>query len=434
MSIINEYTKKGLPGDLPVHNSILESYNKLVKKMPKEQAIETLRTYICSPISGNYYSDWRRLATAETRRGATKEQLREAYEKHFYDTSVCCHPGCNEKVPFDMIATGACCLDHAPQCATKRKLVQEQLKQAGEGYKCLVCGKCFPKKESVARHLRGTHKFDDDMLEQYYRENVMTPEDNHGFCKWCGKPTKFKSIVHGYCNFCYNTDCNVRWYNEHSDRHVTAGKSMSKTCQTNKDTLPTQVGYWLKQGLSEKEAQEIIKKRQAVNSVESIMRKKGCSLEEARLERREITRKWLASRVTGLNWSKISQELFWGIWEHIKDEFAPTDVFFATFKEGSLDESTNREYKLITARGYRLADFYIKSLDMSIEFDGAFFHGKKGYRDDDFDRKRDVEIMEAHPEHFIWHVGEMDFRNNKETIIRQCVNLIRKIAVLSKNA
>lgn len=35
-----------------------------------------------------------------------------------------------------------------------------------------------------------------------------------------------------------------------------------------------------------------------------------------------------------MNYSKESQDLFWAVWDNLKTELDPNDVFFATFIKG----------------------------------------------------------------------------------------------------
>lgn len=63
-------------------------------------------------------------------------------------------------------------------------------------YTCKICGSLFKNSRSITNHLK-LHKISN---ENYYRKYML--KQNEGFCLTCGKPTNFKSIEHGYFNFC----------------------------------------------------------------------------------------------------------------------------------------------------------------------------------------------------------------------------------------
>lgn len=400
------------------HPSLWALKKRLKLSIPELR--EKLKTCLHSPINGGYYETWKSLAIAEAQLGATDEQLEAAYNELVYPTSNCRFPGCTAHVPYAQRADGCCSTLHKNQFKRIRKgeYSVEDLK-----HECFLCHNRFKTPEGVAKHLRETHNYTDEDLGEYYNTYCRKPGDSGGKCRYCGKPTSFQGIVHGYSDFCYNTDCNVRWYNENTDRLVKAGDGI-KEAMASGDVTPSQIGYWLKQGYSQDEAEALLRERQTTNSITSIIQREGCTIEEAKVIRRNITRKWLKSRTTGLNWSKISQELFWALWKRIKPFYLPCDVYFATFDEGEEDTSRNREYRIKTESSYRLADFFIESEDLSIEFDGAFHHSADSWRGARYDEKRDEEILRARPNHRILHVRETDYRKDPQSVITACINFI----------
>ena len=104
---------------------------------------------------------------------------------------------------------------------------------------------------------------------------------------------------------------------------------------------PNQKEYWMKRGYSRKEAIEKISERQTTFSKEICIEKYG---EEEGIKRwTERQQKWM-SNYKKSNYSKISQDMFWQIYEKIKDK--NFEIYFATFiqklkKEMTPDVITN---------------------------------------------------------------------------------------------
>lgn len=71
--------------------------------------------------------------------------------------------------------------------------------------------------------------------------------------------------------------------------------------------------------------------------------------------------------------SKISQTLFNNLDKYLKDKFT------------TYYHSKNNEFCVITTKGTYFLDFYIKELNICIEFNGSCFHGdERVYNDNDF--------------------------------------------------
>lgn len=218
-----------------------------------------------------------------------------------------------------------------------------------------------------------------------------------------------------------------------------------------KDCFTTQLGYYIKQGLSEEDAKIKLKERQHTFSKEKCIKKYG---EEKGLKIfNERQKKWqntlinkdnyveiLISRQNYKGYSGISQELF----NEIDKEISLLDIktYFAT---------KNHEYGIgIKNKGGVLYDFVIPSLKYAIEFNGEKFHPRKDklttdewnnwknpYTKEyaDIIYKRDSEKIKALENKgfkidIVWY---NDYINNKQNIIRELINKIIKIYEDSKN-
>lgn len=177
----------------------------------------------------------------------------------------------------------------------------------------------------------------------------------------------------------------------------------------------TSVQYYINQGMSEEDAKKALKDRQRTFSLEKCIEKYG---EEEGIKRfKERQKKWLNS-LKRLGYSKISQELFWKIFEKIK-----VNCFFATNNNGKYDEEHIYEYKVELLNTYVKLDFYIPELNKWIEFDGDYWHGEKR-GNQERDKKRETAIFENVPGIQLKRVKERDYKKDPEKIVNECVEWI----------
>lgn len=176
----------------------------------------------------------------------------------------------------------------------------------------------------------------------------------------------------------------------------------NKTMNENHASRPVNINYWLEKGFSYEEAKEKLSERQRTFTLEKCVQKYG---EENGLIRwKERQQKWMNS-YTKSNFSKVSQKLFWKIYEIIKNEYL--EIYF---------KELNKEYVLETTKSYIKPDFYIPSLKKIIEFDGDYWHKND-------DQQRDEEISKI--EHKILHVKESDFKRCDQHVVDVCLRFIR---------
>lgn len=301
-------------------------------------------------------------------------------------------------------------------------------------YMCDICGQRFESLAVLGCHISRVHK-KQITIEKYYNKYIN--KNARKTCKWCGKLMKFETLTKGYDSFCYNTSCNVLWYNKNTDRKERATKATIEVYKKG-DISATQVGYWIKLGYSEEEARKKVTERQITFSKKICIEKYG---EEEGLKRWETRqKKWqdtlkakpleerldIEKRKFNYNgYSKISQTLFWDIYTHIKDKYE--GIYFATLDRETKKETTkNNEYVVITGNeDFRFLDFYIEDNNKCIEFDGDYWHGeKRGNQQRDVIREQ--EIMESEPEMKIYHVKERDYKKNKYKVVKKCLEFINE--------
>lgn len=370
------------------------------------------RDYIYIEEMNGFYADFRSVSRAITKLGLNESLRIVLYNKYFQPKSKCVLENCNEKISYEMIRYVSCCINHYNK---NKDIKKGKRKKEDFNNICLECQESFANTAHLTIHIEKNHM----TVEEYYNKHISSIK---GECKWCKIPTKFRSINSGYDSFCYNTACNINYHNTHENRHQ-CGDKISKSIIKNKNS-PNQKEFWMKKGMDEENAINMVSKRQTTNSVDAIMKRKKCTRVEATDIRKEITEKWLKS-FPNLNYSMISQELFWSIYEKIKENYK--EVYFATLNNGLLDESgKNHEYRVKTEKTYRQLDFYVKDINKAIEFLGEYWHSEKNKRYNftlGQDIKREKEIIDAIGCKIL-NIKELDYTKNKEKTIQQCLDFI----------
>ena len=189
------------------------------------------------------------------------------------------------------------------------------------------------------------------------------------------------------------------------------------TKRGDKAHIPTQIQYWIKKGFSEAEAKEKVHARQQTFSKEICIKKYGEEKGQQVWLQRQI--KWL-SNYKKQNYSKISQDLFWNVYERIKNN--TSGVYFATMLNGNkINNNENHEKVMSTGIGTVKLDFVVESAKSVIEFDGDYWHGeKRGNQKRDSIRTKAIEDIG----YKVLHIKERDYNNNKDAEIKKCVEFI----------
>lgn len=333
------------------------------------------------------------------------------YNKYILNTTSCSF--CGGNIPFENKKYGPTCSQSCYVYSKKNKNIEHMIR-------CKLCKKPYNDQVSINNHVGRSHS--DYGAENYYKNFVMKDGDPDGNCLWCGKHLKFIGIKDGYQKFCYNTDCNVRWYNENTNRHKIAGPNVSIALKKSRK-MTNKKEYWLDMGFSEEESKLKISERQRTFTLEKCIAKYG---EEAGRKRwQERQEKWHRN-YKKTNFSKVSQELFWGIYEKLEDK---SEIYFAQLNNGIMDDSgVNHEIVLKTNVSCCKPDFYMKKKNIIVEFDGTYWHNDRTIRRGNKQRKsdRDAEIINTYPDMRIIHISEEDFKNNKNEAIDRCIRFINE--------
>ncbi len=110
-------------------------------------------------------------------------------------------------------------------------------------------------------------------------------------------------------------------------------------------------------------------------------------------------------------YSKISQDLFWSIYENIETK---KECFFYELNEEYTFYVWNNDLKVINV------DF--KCGSKIIEFDGVFWHSSNKQKE--IDRKRD-DFLEKKG-YIVLRIGEDEYRKNKKMVLDRCLSFLNK--------
>jgi hypothetical protein len=342
-----------------------------------------------------------------------KHDAEEYFNKYLLGKEKCRFDNCNTDLTFGGRFIGSyCCQSHYES----QKKIDNGIELKIE---CTICNSLYEDVGGLQQHLTKVHKYNKIQLKEYYDTHLK--KDDEGCCKQCGKALDLVKgrFTEGYMKFCHNTSCNVLWNNTNSSRADKCSESLTIKHKTNPEISPMKKEYWIAKGYTESLAEEKVTKRQTTFSKDICIEKYG---EVDGIERwKTRQRKWLDS-YPKQNYSKISQELFWRIYNKIK--FNYSNIYFASLNDGVADYSKNKEYRLETKVTCRLLDFYIADNHKCIEFDGEYWHGVVGRGNRTLDADRDKEIVESNPDIQIYRVKESDYKNDKDAVVAECLEFL----------
>lgn len=298
------------------------------------------------------------------------------------------------------------------EISQNKKRLKKQ--EENRNIKCELCGELFSRVNWLVRHINNNHK--ETTKEQYYLKYILKVEIEPT-CKQCGKKVNFR-FDQGFNDFCCFS-CSTSWYAKNTNRVETAMKTLKEkkkidpTFQLN----PVHIEYWLNKGFTKEQAFEKVKERQTTFNLEICIKKYG---EVEGLKRWKLRQEKWNKNFKKRNYSTISQEVFWTIYNKIEDNIRPKMFFAQNFTNTKDESGKNHEYCIETDSSYCKLDFYIPELKYCIEFDGDYWHGeKKGNLNRD--NAREFEIKKKTPDITIIHIKERDYKANKEQTVNMLV-------------
>lgn len=195
-------------------------------------------------------------------------------------------------------------------------------------------------------------------------------------------------------------------------------KAVKSRVDNNSNT--TTIEYWLKKTDNNLEdAKVLLSNRQKTFSLDICISKYGDDAGRERwLDRQE---KWHKNYKKS-NFSKISQDLFWLITDHLD---TLDDIYFAQLDENKQRDLSgkNNEMRLKLDK-VLLPDFIDTKHKKIIEFDGVYWHGKVGRGNKSRDEYKDyIYISNGYK---VLHVNENEFIKNKISVIDECVRFLKQ--------
>ena len=296
----------------------------------------------------------------------------------------------------------------------KHNLIKGDQQLICEGaIKCKICGLLS---HDLTSHITRTHKisisdykknYGDIRSEKYLKnqsENMrgeINPAFNHG-----GRLSPLSE------NFIY--------YSEKNKEKII--QKISKSNKNNGNTNTT-LTYWINQGYTEDEAKSELSKRQSTFSLQKCIEKHGkVNGEKIWLDRQE---KWANSmkRSRKNGFSKISQILFWNIFENISEK---KNIYFAELNENKEKDYSgkNNEYRLRLNNRLILPDFLDIKNKKIIEFDGTYWHDKKVIKNTNKLRDSERDKLAMEDGFSVFRVKEHEYRKYPDKILHECLEFL----------
>lgn len=297
----------------------------------------------------------------------------------------------------------------------KHHLIKDDSTLKDEGAIC--CRICNLLSHDLTSHILRTHKMTTTKYKKIYgeirSEKYLLEQSNR---------------VKGNKNPAYNHQGKFSPFSDNFIYADTVDKEQIslKVSNSNKNNgnNSTTIKYWMKLGYTEEESKNKVSERQKTFNLQKCIEKYGDQIgREVWVKRQE---KWHSScKKTRKNgFSKISQELFWEIYNKLIEE--KEFIFFAELGENKLLDNSgiNNEYYLKISDRFLLPDFINVKTKKIIEFDGTYWHGKNIIRSANRlrDEERDSILIENG--YKVIHIKEEDYKINKDKIIKDCLEFL----------
>lgn len=215
---------------------------------------------------------------------------------------------------------------------------------------------------------------------------------------------------------------------------------------------PVNKEYWLNKGYSEDEAKKNIKlyltKQKGKCNLDWHIKKYGKTLGEQKyreycktrinnedrfikcygiIEGKKRYKLWKQNakakiiNIKSRGWSMISQELFWNLYKIIKKKY--NNIYFATLDNGHKNNHTNKEFVVKYGKEgkFHRLDFYVEDIKKCIEYDDPKWHNEQA------DIIRSKNIKNVIPDIQILRISSVDYKKNKDIIIKKCLEFLYEI-------
>lgn len=364
--------------------------------------------------------------TADNRKEYCCEECLKNSKKKHIQLKIC--PNCGKVFEPKSSRTIFCCRDCYEVFESKQKFKDV------EG--AIVCKECGMMGHNLLKHIGTKHS----SVEEYCQKHNCTRSDliseqSHNILSERQKLLMERGVITGFTsenNPSKGDDCkngrnspysmNFRGYDGLTDdeKQQKINELLNRKIESTNSNFnnPKTLEYYIKRGFNKEEAQEKLIKSQQTFTLEKCIEKYG--EEEGRKRWMKRQEKWL-NNYKKLNYSRISQDLFWNIYNLIDDK---EEIYFATLSESKKrdDSGLNHEYTLYLNKGYIKPDYLDKKQNKIIEFDGAYWHGFSDSKKEN-DLERDKRIIESG--YKLFKVDELDYRKNHDKVIQECLEFLK---------
>jgi len=299
----------------------------------------------------------------------------------------------------------------------------------------VTCEICGTKATSLSYHIFKLHGLNiQEYMEKYNKtlDQVILPEVRKSWGdKIKGKANGASNHGGLYSPYSLKFTGYDGLSNEEKARKIKALHVKQSQSKKVNQKSPNQVGYWLKLGYTEDEAiakvsdsQRTFTKEKCIEKygkVEGIKRWKArqdgwqATLKAKPLEEQERINR---SKFGDTGYSKISQKLFWKLYEILKEEYI--GIEFA--EHGVSNQFGNGEHAIYDGRGFMFLDFLVLDNKKVIEFDGDYWHGEKR-GNQRREAQRNQRIMDQGYQ--LLHVTEKSYTGDPGKTVQECVDWIR---------
>jgi len=276
-----------------------------------------------------------------------------------------------------------------------------------EGKPSIICKVCNMPFRSLMGHLSKKHNITSQEYKKLYPGEIVIADDIKEMFSNNMKGEKNPGYQHG--------GTMSPWSNKNkyfSAEQIEASKQKAMANIIN----GTMLEYYTNKGHSMEEAIKLRSDRQRTFTLAKCIVKHG--EEEGKKVHRARQEKWAKSYKKS-NFSKISQELFWGI---IAQAGMKESYFFATNNKGEKStDSINYETVLTLNDGVIRPDFVCVDKKCIIEFDGDYWHSE-ARGNQNRDAERDKKATDSG--YNVLRIKERDYRKDKKFEIQKCISFL----------
>lgn len=244
--------------------------------------------------------------------------------------------------------------------------------------KCELCEKEFLTLKSLSKHLNYIHKYD----KQLYYNNYLLKSSLDGYCKTCGKPTKFHGL-NGYSDHCNNIcaqndpEILLKIHTEEHEKHVGEGVKKAYNKETQRKRVESVKNTCLeKYGCTNPAQREDVKdkfKKTLLNKKEQFCKENNCTPRQELIKR--YGQGWLILNIPTLKNGRVSyiDNKYIPIIAEYNSKSSTYENIIYHYLDSIYDGPIKRHARPSFLNGKEL-DFYLPDLNLAIEYNGSYYH------------------------------------------------------------